>query len=60
MLNISLELPPNEAWALAECFKRICYSDYRTLAVDEQEAWEMWEAGEKVRAALAEKGIAPR
>jgi len=28
--------------------------------VNEPEAWEMWEAGEKLRAALAEKGIAPR
>ncbi len=33
---------------------------YRALAVDEQEAYEMVDAGEKVRAALADKGIAPR
>ena len=57
---IQVELPADEAWALAECFKRICYMDYRALAVNEQEAWDMLEAGEKVRKALAEKGIVPR
>ena len=59
-MMIEVELPPDQAWALAECLKRIGYMDYRPLAVSEQEAWDMFEAGEKVRAALAEQGFKPR
>jgi hypothetical protein len=57
---IQLELPAEQAWALAECLKRIGYSDYRPLAANEQEARDMQNAGEILRAALAENGIAPR
>jgi hypothetical protein len=57
---VQVELPDGQAWALAEFLKRVGYNDYRPLAVDEQEAYAMQDAGEKVRAALAEKGIAPR
>jgi len=59
-MRIEVELPQDQAWALAVFLKRMGWSDYRPLAVNEPEAWEMWEAGEKLRAALAEKGIAPR
>lgn len=59
-MNINVELPDDLAWALAQFLKRVGYNDYRALAVDEQEAYEMVDAGEKVRAALADKGIAPR
>lgn len=57
---LELELPDDAAWAFAEFLKRAGYSDYRQLALNEQEAYEMQDAGEKVRAALAEKGYAPR
>lgn len=57
---LELELADELAWAFAEFLKRAGYSDYRALAANEQEAFDMQEAGEKVRAALAEKGIAPR
>ncbi|RJF91951.1 DUF7706 family protein [Noviherbaspirillum saxi] len=57
---IEVNLPDELAWALAEFLKRAGYSDYRQLAVSEQEAYDMQDAGEKVRAALAERGIAPR
>jgi hypothetical protein len=60
MMQIQLELPPDLAWALAEFLKRVGYGDYRPLAASEQEARDMQDAGEKLRAALAEKGIAPR
>lgn len=60
MITIEVELSDAQAWAFAEFLKRVGYGDYRPLAVDEREAYEMIYAGEKVRAALAEKGVAPR
>ncbi|MDM5182215.1 hypothetical protein INH39_07585 [Massilia violaceinigra] len=60
MTIIEVELPDDLAIALAEFLKRVGYDDYRTLAVDQQQAYEMRDAGEKVRAALADKGYAPR
>jgi hypothetical protein len=59
-MTIEVELSDELAWAFAEFLKRAGYSDYRQLAVDEQEAYAMRDAGEKVRTALAEKGYAPR
>lgn len=59
-MNINVELPDGLAWALAQFLKRVGYNDYLSLAVDEQEAYDMVDAGEKVRAALADKGVAPR
>lgn len=60
MTIIEVELPDDLAIALAEFLNRVGYDDYRTLAVDQQQAYEMRDAGEKVRAALADKGYAPR
>ncbi len=60
MMSLQVELPDALAWAFAEFLKRAGYSDYRQLAANEQEAYDMQDAGEKVRAALAEKGYAPR
>jgi hypothetical protein len=57
---IEVDLPDGQAWALAEFLKRAGYRDYRELAADDQEAWAMLEAGERLRAALADKGMAPR
>jgi hypothetical protein len=60
MTVFQVELPDDEAWALAQFLKRAGFSDYRQLAVDEREAWDMLDAGEKMRRALAERGFAPR
>ncbi|KQV53624.1 MULTISPECIES: hypothetical protein [unclassified Duganella] len=60
MVIIEVELPDDQALALAQFLKRVGYNDYRELAVDQQQAYEMVDAGEKVRAALADKGYAPR
>lgn len=60
MTIIEVELPDELALALAEFLKRVGYEDYRPLAVDQQQAYAMQGAGEKVRAALADKGYAPR
>lgn len=59
-VTIQAELSGQQAWALAEFLKRVGFSDVRPLAVDEREAYDMIYASEKVRAALAEKGYAPR
>jgi hypothetical protein len=59
-MMIQVELPENEAWALAEFLKRASFSDYRALAASEDEAYAMFDAAEKVRRALAERGIEPR
>ncbi len=57
---IDLTLPDEQAMALAEFLKRAGYSDYRALAVNEQQAYDMQAAGEQLRQALAERGYAPR
>ena len=59
-MNVQVELNRDQAWALAQFLKRVGYSDYRNLAVDADEAYVMVDAGERVRKALAESGIAPR
>ena len=59
-ISIQVELPDEQAWALAQLLKRVCLDDYRQRAADDAEAWAMLQAGEKVRAALAEAGYAPR
>jgi hypothetical protein len=59
-MKLEVELLDELAWALAMFLKRVGYSDYRTLAANEPEAYAMQEAGEKIRAVLAEQGIAPR
>ena len=58
--RIQIELPDSQAWAYAQYLKRVGLDDYRQRAVDADEAWDMQSAGEIVRRALAEKGIAPR
>ena len=59
-ITIEVELNDAQAWALAQFVKRVGLSDYRALAIDQDEAYEMVDAGERVRRALAEKGRAPR
>ena len=59
-IRIQIELPTDQAWAYAQYLKRVGLDDYRQRAVNDAEAWDMQEAGEIVRRALTEKGIAPR
>ena len=60
MIQFSLTLSEQQAWALAECLKRMSYSDYRAHAVDEAEAQQMRDATEALRRALVDAGINPR
>ena len=59
-VDLAFYLTPAEALALAQFLKRVGVDDYRRLAVDRDEAWLMLDAGERVRAALAAAGYAPR
>lgn len=57
---INVELNAEQAWALAQLVKRIGWADCRSLAEDETQTRLMIEATERVRAALAAAGYAPR
>jgi hypothetical protein len=59
-VKITAELTAAEAMALAQFHKRIGWGEFRSNAVDDAEAYLMRDASEKVRAALAEQGYAPR
>ena len=57
---IVIELSDEEAWAFAQFLKRAGRSDYRALAVDQDEAAAMLCAAEVIRKALADAGWSPR
>ncbi len=59
-ITVQIDLPQDQAWALAQLLKRIGYSDCRALAEDDQQAYQMIQAAEQVRRALADAGVAPR
>ena len=58
--TLSISLTPTEAWAYAQHLKRMGFSDYREKSKTEAEAYESQSAAEKLRAALAQSGYAPR
>ncbi len=60
IVEITVTLTDAEAWQFAQFLKRACFSDYRGHAISEAEAYQMIDAGERIRRALAEKGYAPR
>ena len=59
-LQITVVLSETEAWQFAQFLKRACFSDYRSHATSDAEAYHMIDAGEHIRRALAEQGYAPR
>jgi hypothetical protein len=59
-ITITLYLSDEQAWAFAQFLKRAGLDDYRKLAVDQDEAYVMLDAGEKVRAHLGLAWFAPR
>jgi hypothetical protein len=59
-VEITVILTDAQAWEFAQFLKRVCFSDYRDHAPSDEEAYQMVNAGERIRGALAEKGYAPR
>lgn len=59
-VEIHVTLTDAQAWEYAQFLKRVCFSDYRSCATCEAEAYRMLQAGELIRSALAEAGYAPR
>ena len=59
-VNLSACLTDEQAWNLAQFLKRAGFSDFRSNAQDEAEAYAMRDAAEIVRRALANAGYAPR
>ncbi len=60
LVRLTIELTDTEAWEFAQFLKRVGHGDYLRCAVDSDEAYRMLDAGEKIRAALAAQGYAPR
>jgi hypothetical protein len=60
IVEVTVKLTDAEAWQFAQFLKRACFSDYRSHATSEAEAYQMIDAGEHIRRALAEQGYAPR
>lgn len=57
---VTLELAPHLALALAQFTKRLCWSEIRTCAVSDSEAYEIVAAVRHVQERLADEGFAPR
>ena len=60
IIVVEVELNAAQAWALAQLLKRIGWTDCLRLAEDKEQTALMIEATERVRAALARVGYAPR
>lgn len=59
-ITFQVDMPQDQAWALAQLLKRITYRHCLGLAENSHEAYEMLYATERLRKAMAEAGIAPR
>jgi hypothetical protein len=58
--QITVELSPEQAEALSQFVKRVRHDICRELASSDEESFAMLESMDAIRAALAEKGYAPR
>lgn len=59
-VTVTLELTPQEALALAQFVKRVGWSEFRQNAVDDDEAYVIRDAVDRVAAGLAQVGYSPR
>lgn len=59
-ITITATFNESQAWLYAQFLKRATYHDYRSRAMNDEEAYVMLAAGELIRDALREKGFAPR
>jgi hypothetical protein len=54
------DLTGEQAWQFAQFLKRVSLDDYKRLAGTDDEARDMMQAGEWIRAALSRAGYFPR
>ena len=59
-VRLVVELTDAQAWHLAQFLKRVGFTDFRSNAQDDDEAYAMDEAADLVAVALADAGYAPR
>lgn len=59
-MRIELDVPEEQAEALAQVLKRIGFSDIRRLSETDAEAFDAQYALEEIRAALSRQGHNPR
>ena len=59
-VTVTIELTSQEALALAQFVKRVGWSEFRQNAVDDDEAYVIRDAVDRVAAGLAQVGYAPR
>jgi hypothetical protein len=59
-VSLAFDLSDAEAWNLAQFLKRVGFGAFRECAQDNDEAYAMRDAAERVRKALAEVGYEPR
>jgi hypothetical protein len=59
-VSLAVELTDAQAWNLAQFLKRVGFSDFRAAARNDEEAYAMRDAADRVRDALAAGGYAPR
>lgn len=59
-IKITLNLAEDQAGALAEMVKRICWPDIKALSADDREATAMLDGVLRLRKALEVVGFAPR
>jgi hypothetical protein len=59
-MNITIDLTDEQAAQFAQFLKRVSFSEYRALAENDENAYEMRDAGEKIRESLSEAGFNPR
>ena len=57
---ITVALTHDEAYHLAQFLKRAGYSDWRTLAANDEEGWIMQGAGYQLSKSLSDAGFNPR
>lgn len=60
MVTIMLDMPDEQAQALAQMVKRFCWHDARLFSSDEKELREILDGVTALRRALAREGYAPR
>jgi hypothetical protein len=60
VIDVTVEMTEVEAWALAQLLKRITFDHVRANAMDNDDAYLMLQACEKVRSGLSKIGYSPR